>query len=257
VELDAVAGPEQQRVLTEHLVARAHVVDRQAPADQLVATGGLDRVDRVARAADPERALGRPRPRRVVLGDEDRVARIEREHERQAGEEADEPRPVLRRQHRLVQLVPVAHAVVADDVVDVRPALGVRRIRADRVHVALDRSPRLGVVERHRQVDDAARDRDPALGVERVVHRLEVVEELCRRERERVVGDEHRAETGGRLDQAVGRLLVEGVLRGKHEEVEGEVEDHLAVLDEDGTLAGLAVRDPRFALLSRLLRDHR
>ena len=123
--------------------------------------------------------------------------------------------------------------------------------------VPLHRRLRLRVVKRDREMDDAARDRDPARGVERVVHGPEVVEEVSRRERERVVGHEHRPEAGRGLDQAGRRLLVERVLGGEHEEVEREIELHLAVLDEDRALAGLAIRDAGLAVLARLLRDHR
>src|SRR5947209_2538423 len=112
-----------------------------------VAPGRLDRIDRVARTADPERPLRCPGSRRVVLRHEDRVARIEREHEREPGEEADERGPLLRPEHRLVELVAIAEAVVANDVVDVGAALGVGRVLADRVDVALDGGPRLRVVE--------------------------------------------------------------------------------------------------------------
>jgi hypothetical protein len=65
---------------------------------------------------------------------------------------------LLRGEHRLVERLAVGEAVVADDVVHVRPALGVRRVGADRVEVALHRTARLGVVERDRQLDEAARD---------------------------------------------------------------------------------------------------
>ena len=82
-------------------------------ADELVAARRLDRVDRPARAADTDRALRRPRAGRVVLRHDDRVPRVEREHERQTREEADERGPLLGRQHRLVELLPVGEAVVA------------------------------------------------------------------------------------------------------------------------------------------------
>ena len=161
MELDAVAGAEQQRVVAEGGVALADVVDRQRPAEQLVAARRLDRVDRDTRAADADRALGRPRPRGVVLGHEDRLARVEREHERQPGEEADERRPLLAGEDRRVELLAVGEAVVADDVVDVRAALGVRGVLANRADVALDGVPRGRVVERERHVHEPARDRHP------------------------------------------------------------------------------------------------
>src|SRR5262245_2620589 len=65
VLLDAVephpfAGPEEQRIVAEDLVAAGEVVDRQRPAEQLVAARRLDRVDRVAGPAEADRALRRP-----------------------------------------------------------------------------------------------------------------------------------------------------------------------------------------------------
>jgi hypothetical protein len=177
VEAHPVARAQEQRVLPEHGVPAPEVVDRQRPSDELVAAGRLDRIDREARAADPERALRRPRAGRVVLRDEDRLARVERKHEREPREEADEGAPLLGREHGVVELLAVGEAVVADDVVDVRPALGVRRVLADAVQIALDGLAGLRVVERERQVDEPARDLDLRLRLEVVVDAVQVLDQ--------------------------------------------------------------------------------
>ena len=257
LELDAVAGAQQEWVLPEDRVSGADVVDRKRAPDQLVAARRLDGIDRVTGAADPECALGRPGPRRVVLRHEDRVARIEREHEREPGEEADERGPLLRPEHRLVELVAIAEAVVANDVVDVGAALGVGCVLADRVDVALDGGPRLQVVECDRQLYEPARDRDSAFGSQLVVQTPQVVDELRGRDHRGVVADEHRAESGSGFDQALRRTGGKRIACCEDEKVEREVEDHLAVLDQDGAVTCEAVGDARLAvLLGRLADDH-
>src|SRR5581483_5955280 len=71
-----------------------------------------------------------------------------------------------------------------------------------------------------------------------------------------VVADEHRAEPRGGLDQAFRGVRRKSVARREDEEVEREVEDHLAVLDQHAAVAGVAVRDAGLAVvLTRLAGD--
>src|ERR1019366_9576053 len=56
--------------------------DLERASHELVPTGALHSVDAQVRTADPHGALGRPRPRRVVLRRHQAVARIDRRGER-------------------------------------------------------------------------------------------------------------------------------------------------------------------------------
>ena len=92
----------------------------QGASDQLVATGALHAVDAQVGATDPDRALGRPGPGRVVLGRHQTVTRVDRRGQGgtqvHVAEAQDEVRGV---EHDLAHVVDTLQAVDAADELDV------------------------------------------------------------------------------------------------------------------------------------------
>ena len=258
MELHAVAGTEQQRVVAERCVPPADVVDRQRPPEQLVAARRLDR-DRSRRTGPPIPTA--PSAVHVRVGLYFGTKTVSRGSSgNMNGRPGKKPMKAVhcsRREDRLVELLAVGEAVVADDVVDVRAALGVRRVLADRVGCSARTASRdsessnasgmctsrLGIVT-------------ALLGLERIVHAVEVLDERGRRQYRRVVHDEDRAEAGRRLDHALRAGRAKRVVHGEHEEVERQVELHRAVLDEHAPVARVPVGDRRLAVLGGALHDH-
>ena len=133
-----------------HLAGAAH---------ELVAAGALHAVDAQVRAADADRVLRGPGPRRVVLGRHQAVARIDGRRDRRAEVHvAEAQHQIARRKDDLLDVIDAAKAVDAADELDVAGAPG--GVRPHRLRVLGDGQLRGGVIPGQRQVDDARRNLD-------------------------------------------------------------------------------------------------
>src|SRR5712692_3637546 len=205
--LDTIGGLQQDRIVPEGRVPLLQVEDRDGTSEELIPAGRRDGIDGDARPADPDGALGSPRPGRVVLRRHDGVPGVEREHERQARPESDARVPPLGGAEVLDDLLGALEPVVPRDVLDVVAVDDVGSVLARVLDVALDVRPRPPVLERHRQLDAPAREVQVVHGRDGVLELLEGVDQSPRRQAETVVLDEHAAEGRHGLYQAVERGL--------------------------------------------------
>jgi hypothetical protein len=89
------------------------------------------------------------------------------------------------------------------------------------------------------------------LGRELAMDGSKLLQEVGRLDLGGVVADEDRAKPGRRLDHPVNVALAERSVHREDEEVQRQVDIHLAVLDEHRPLAGVAVDDGRLSLRRR------
>lgn len=148
----------QQPGLTVLELGVLHVLvpDRQGATDQLVAAGRVHAVDAHVHAADAHGAFGGVGARRVVLGAEQAMARVQRHGAGRVEVDITEAEDqVAGIKQDVFDLIAAGQAIGALDEVDVVRQPG--RLAAHGFAVALDGSEGGAVLEGHGQVDDPGR----------------------------------------------------------------------------------------------------
>ena len=156
IEADLVEEAQQPGLAVECSDFTVAVPHLQCAANELVTAGAFHAVDAHIGAADAYRVLGGPGARRVVLGGDQAMARIERGgHRRAEVDVAQAHHQVAGVEHRAVDLVQIGQVVDAADKFQVARAPG--RVLAHRGHVLVDGQLAGRVIPGQRQMDDARR----------------------------------------------------------------------------------------------------
>ena len=212
-------------------VGAVRVPHLQGAADELVAAGTFHAVDAEIGAADADGVFGRPGARRIVLGGDQAMARID------GGGDGRAEIDVAQAEHQIVgveddavDVVDGGEAVDAADEFDVAGAPG--RVGAHGLGVLADGELGGGIVPGERQVDDARGDDDVVEVGDAALDGIERVEQGLAGEAAAVVVDVEGADAGSDVDDAGEAFGAQAGFEGVDAEAQVEVEDVGAVFDE-------------------------